>query len=342
MTRLRESSSPLLLTHLQLGRSSGSSAHEEHTLCTAVQFLATCQSEDGHFPTEVSVAPTMSNSYEERSVYVHSYVLQALSNAFRSLPLLEQIIQGATANLRSLQGDSGWWKFYGPYSDEPPDDVDDTAVAFAGLLSATGLADIRLVDETNGWLLSLARIRSESGLYKTWADAAWNGECFELPDVVVNANVFLLQSIVGRPDPQVAEYLARVVRTETYHVLNLFAVSLYAVPFLISRSHFYGTMLPVQGSASRLAGYVLCRQDSNGGWGGDLDTVLALLTLLNAGYTGPEISRAVACLLERQQADGGWASGPLFRDLSPRYYGARSLTTAHCLEALSRLTTANA
>jgi len=153
----------------------------------------------------------------------------------------------------------------------------------------------------------------------------------------VNANVLFLQSIVGRPDPRVAEYLARVVQTETYQLLNLYAVSIYAVPFLISRCNYYGNVLVLQASMKRIRDYILCRQEPDGGWGGELDSVLALLTLLNSGHIGAEVGRAVEFLWERQQSDGGWGSGPLFRDLFPRYYGSRSLTTALCIEALSRL-----
>jgi hypothetical protein len=142
--------------------------------------------------------------------------------------------------------------------------------------------------------------------------------------------------MLGTPDGRVAEYLERTVRDATYDLLNLYAVSPYAVPFLISRCNYYGTVSPLRGSMERLARYVLGRREADGGWGCELDSALALLTLLNAGHSGTELGRAVGFLSERQRPDGGWASGPFFRDLFPRYYGARSLTTALCIEAFSR------
>jgi hypothetical protein len=311
---------------------------QKSRIVKGARFIASRQSEDGHFASEVSLTPNMRDCHEERSVYLHSYILQALSRVCGPMPLIESILQRAAGNLRFMQEKSGWWKFYGPYSAEPPDDVDDTSVAFSALLSFAGPFHGQLVREANTWLDSLERLRSESGLYKTWAEASWNAECFELPDVVVNANVLFMQSMLGRPDPRVQEYLERVVRDQTYQLLNLYAVSIYAVPFLISRCNYPGNVFVLQPSSmTRLRDYILCRQEPDGGWGGALDSVLALLTLLNSGHIGAEVGLALKFLCERQQSDGGWGSGPLFRDLQPRYYGSRSLTTALCLEALSRL-----
>jgi len=278
----------------------------------------------------------MRESHQEQSVYVHSYILQSLSGVCVASPLMKIIINGAAQYLKSAQGNSGWWRFYGPDMEEPPDDADDTSVALAALLSSTRPFDVRTRKEANSWLDSLERLRSESGLYKTWADASWNEECFELPDLIVNANVLFLQTILERPDRRVSEYLARVVQTETYQVLNLYGVATYAAPFLISRCYYHGAV-GLRSCVTKLKEYILSRQERDGGWGSDLDSVLALLTVINSGYAGDEVCRAAEFLRDRQQADGGWEPGALFRDLCPRYYGSGSLTTAFCIEALARL-----
>jgi hypothetical protein len=279
----------------------------------------------------------MRDSQAERSVYIHSYILQALTNVYGQTPLVEDLVGRGAEYLRSAQEKSGWWRFYGPDRVDPPADADDTSVAFAALLSAARPFNRRLTEEASEWLEQLARVRSESGLYKTWADASWNEESFDLPDVVVNANILFLQSMVGRPDLRVMEYLARAIQTESYHLLNLFAVSTILAPYLISRCNQHGIVPVFQAPMERLARYIARRQEPDGGWGDDLDSALALLTLLNAGDAGAAVGRAAECLLRRQQPDGGWESGPLFRDMHPRYYGSRSLTTALCVEALSRL-----
>ncbi|MGE5803806.1 MAG: prenyltransferase/squalene oxidase repeat-containing protein [Gemmatimonadota bacterium] len=302
-----------------------------------LRFIGGRQATDGHFPSDVSLTPSMCDSHEERSVYVHAYILQALTSVYGQMPLIEDLVGRAAEYLRSAQEKSGWWKFYGPDRVDPPDDADDTSVAFAALLSATRPFNRRLTEEANEWLETLTRVRSESGLYKTWADASWNEESFDLPDVVVNANILFLQSMVGRPDSRVMEYLARAIQTETYHVLNLFAVSTILVPYLISRCNQYGVAPAFHAPMDGLGRYMAGRQQSDGGWGDDLDSALALLTLLNAGDPGAAADRAAEYLLRRQQPDGGWESRPLFRDMHPRYYGSRSLTTALCVEALSRL-----
>jgi len=321
------------------GQSSDFNCRQERAFANAIRFISSRQSETGHFASEVAFSPSMSGSHEVRSVYIHSYVLQALSGVRAPAPLeseLNYIMRRASEHLWALREKSGWWKFYGRDTDEPPDDADDTSVAYAALLSASLPCDRTLVDETNRWLASLNRIRSESGLFKTWADPSWNRESFDLPDVVVNANILFLQTLVGEADRAISDYLERVVRDRTYFLLNLFAVSPYAVPFLISRCNGYGTVHPLARSMGRLARYVLDRQEADGGWGGDLDSALALLTILNAGHGQFEAGHAARCLRARQQDDGGWRSGPLFRDLRPHFYGSRALTTALCLESLSR------
>jgi A-macroglobulin complement component/prenyltransferase/squalene oxidase-like repeat protein len=303
-----------------------------------VKFVVSRQAKDGHFASEVSLMPNMSDSHEEKSVYIHSYVVQALSSTRGPVSILKAAVPRAASYLRSAQEKSGWWKFYGPAQAEPPDDADDTAMAFSALLSSARPVNRQLAKNAISWLKSLERIRSESGLYKTWSDAEWNEEGFHLPDIVVNSNILFLQTMVGCPDPRVTDYLVRAIKTEAYQVLNLFAVSTYAVPFLISRCNQSAAIPEFQAQMEKLGYYVLCRQEPGGGWGGDLDTMLAILTLMNTRCLPRATARsAVRCLLERQQGDGGWNSGPLFRDLRPRYYGSRILTTALCVEALTRL-----
>ena len=76
-------------------------------------------------------------------------------------------------------------------------------------------------------------------------------------------------------------------------------------------------------------------QRADGGWGTDLDSALAVVTLLYAGAEGPGDARAAEWLLERQQRDGGWATGTFFRDMRPEFYGARVFTTALCAQAMA-------
>lgn len=303
----------------------------------ALSFLAGQQTEDGHFASEVSRSAQMSDPSVERSVYLHAYVLQALSDGCSADARAAGMLERARLNLTVARQGSGWWRFYGPDSPEPPDDADDTAVALSALLSAERPPASRWVQEANRWLESLEGLRSESGLYKTWSDATWNAECFELPDVVVNANILFLQCILGRPDFQVAAYLDHVSHKETYHLLDLYSASRCMVPFLISRCHRQGNILRREASRRRICEFLLRLRKRDGAWDSDLDTVLALLALLNLGHIGPEVTAAADGLRERQQGDGGWECGAFFRDLAPRYYGSRCLTTALCLEAFCTL-----
>jgi hypothetical protein len=106
-------------------------------LLRAVSFVATRQADDGHFSSDVALLPSMEGSHEERSVYIHSYVVQALSSMYPPTPALAGVLRRARSYLLAAQAESGWWRFYGLDFDEPPDDADDTSVAFAALLNST-------------------------------------------------------------------------------------------------------------------------------------------------------------------------------------------------------------
>ena len=93
--------------------------------------------------------------------------------------------------------------------------------------------------------------------------------------------------------------------------------------------HVFVRRLPVSGP--------MCWSTNSltGAGGDDVQTALAVLTLLNLGERGEAVRRGIRTVLAQQESDGGWASGPLYRG-SVFYYGSRALTTSLCLEALGK------
>ncbi|QIR37173.1 tetratricopeptide repeat protein [Tolypothrix sp. PCC 7910] len=78
-------------------------------------------------------------------------------------------------------------------------------------------------------------------------------------------------------------------------------------------------------------------QKSDGSFGNELLTSLAICSLLNYGYYSPDFCKAITFLIKTQQIDGSWRRIPLYGGHTDKaIYGSAELTTAFCLEALAR------
>ncbi len=69
----------------------------------------------------------------------------------------------------------------------------------------------------------------------------------------------------------------------------------------------------------------------------DLENGMALVTLLNANFVGPELHRGIYQLLKSQSKNGSWKRFRLFYcgPSKKTGYGSEEITTAFCLEALA-------
>ena len=104
-----------------------------------------------------------------------------------------------------------------------------------------------------------------------------------------------------------------------------------------SRAYADGGARCLSEAVAKIRAATLSLQKADGGWGDDLETASGVLTLLNLGYRGDAVDRGVRSILARQSADGGWALTTVYRGIGvPMRYGARSITTAACVEALKK------
>ncbi len=83
------------------------------------------------------------------------------------------------------------------------------------------------------------------------------------------------------------------------------------------------------------------QQRANGSFGNALLTALALSTLRNYEIHDAGVERAVAYLTATQQHRGAWPRYPFYGGPDPPnphrlWWGAESMTTALCLEALAK------
>src|SRR5437016_4486254 len=104
-----------------------------------------------------------------------------------------------------------------------------------------------------------------------------------------------------------------------------------------SRAYADGGARCLDEAVAKIRAATLSLQKSDGGWGDDLETADGVITLLNLGYRGDALDRGIRSILARQSADGGWALTTVYRGIGvPLRYGARSVTTAVCVEALTK------
>jgi hypothetical protein len=238
----------------------------------------------------------------------------------------------AAAYLLSQQEPPGILQYYSKDSGITlSPDVDDTALAWAAL---------RLFGYSiSARTLELVRAsRNEAGLFNTWigAPSTWVGIDSSDVDVVVNLNALLLFGFAHQSIDAVCRYAVEQASGE-FRRGSVYYPSGMAFTYAFSRAYADGGVSCLKDAIPKIRAATLSLQQSDGGWGDDLETALGVLTLLNTKYHGPALQRGLNAILARQSFDGGWAIAPAYRSATkPWRYGSRCLTTALCLEALAK------
>lgn len=161
------------------------------------------------------------------------------------------------------------------------------------------------------------------------------GEEDKIPEVMTWLNDMLDRMISGLP------YLAEYYRSP--YAFTYLTTRIYADTG--AKNLFDAEMIET------LQAFILAGQETAGNWPPyypagkevDLETALAVISLLNLGYdtlSSPHKSRldaGVQYLLNNQNSDGSWDCAPFYMG-APQvlYYGSEELTTAFCLEALAK------
>jgi hypothetical protein len=172
------------------------------------------------------------------------------------------------------------WRFYGPGSGVPPD-ADLTAVA------ATALVEARGRDRACDWTLQTSRIRvfcCKDGLY---GDPSSRGD---LPPasagalrLIASCNALRYYALVGEPG---AELEAQLRRELTHCKLHTGRPAFLWALARACRQGRAGLSFPVH---ANLIEELLGCQNANGAFGGPLSTALAMHTLLDLEFEGPEL-----------------------------------------------------
>lgn len=296
-----------------------------------IQFLLASQAEAGHFPTYYWPIGDTAKATPVHSVFTTAQILYAI--AVGTDEVSRRVQRRAIDYLISQREPPGIWRYYGK---DKPDllspDVDDTAVAWAGLIRHGH----RVTPEA---LAALEASRDPRGRFNVWIGdpSTWVGIDNTEVDMVVNVNGLLLFALAGKPLDEVCRAVVAHATSGAFSRGTVYYPSPLAFAYTVSRVHADAAAPCVADAIPIVRTSVLTSQRADGTWGDDLETAHAVLTLLNSGARGEAVDRGIEALLARQSADGGWAMAPAYRAaVLPLHYGSRPLTTAIVLDALAR------
>jgi len=252
-----------------------------------------------------------------------------------------------------------------------PTDADDTACVYAALIDNSGLDGGAPVEEPLERFLADWRDLGQvprrnnpswmppaSGAFLTWLayhDDPSRPNPNEV-DLVVNANVLYALGRSGRLDTPGVEDAIRLIHEATRAGVHRAApqeASLYypdnnALHYCVARAYSLGGVgglwPAVQELADDLLDSAYADQDERWWWdkgAPHLNTALAAVALLYAGYDGPQVTGAVDYLVREQDPlTGAWQPGAFFQarfdDGRMATWVSPPLTTAFALEALAR------
>lgn len=299
-----------------------------------IGYLAANQRETGGFATYEWRERNPDKMRSLDTPFTVSQVLYSLTFCADN-PTARGIRERAAAYLIREREGPGIWRYRGR-ADKVPPDVDDTSMSWAALKRDGQSIAPEALD-------ALRAGRNEAGLFNTWLGdpSTWAHIDSRDIDPVVNLNALLLFGLAGESIDSVCSYMVAQVDSDEYRRGSIYYPSHRAFTNALARAYGDGGVSCLKKTVPKIREATLSLQESDGGWGNDYETALALLTLVNLGERGVAVEKAVNLILSRQQLDGAWAFATTYsgapRDGGNRYmYGARAVTTALCLEALAK------
>ena len=302
----------------------------------AITFLATQQQKDGSFLSySTSSKRSFKNAKRYHSTFPSSLILSCLCSLDETPAI--KLVKDKLAKFLLFQKSKHWsFNYWVRHSKESkklpyPDDLDDTFCA----LSALYQYDPNLIDGA-----AMAKIvtlltaveEKEGGPYRTWlvpetADKVWKDV-----NLAVNSNIAYFLSLQDVSLPKLNSFIESAIDTDRY--LSPYYPSVYPIIYFISRD----SALSVN-SASQCRNFLFSKQDTSGKWTNPLNTALAVLSLLNFGVPPNKLDKSIVYITKKQN-NGFWQPHAFCLDPAinrKKYYaGSAALTTAFCLEAISK------
>ena len=241
-------------------------------------------------------------------------------------------------------------------------DVDDTSCVSA-VLKARGL-----LGSMAGNIELLLANQNRAGLFHTWMvtripprfNAAWwrlvlaewktpkrtirywrmNAPTRNGVDSVVNANVLFYLGNIAEVR-RTADYLLRTIAAGNETPSDLWYQETNIVDYFFSRLFLRGFDQLEPGRQIMLDRIRASAREDGLLGGSVLETAMGVCALMNLGIMSADMSPWIEKLLQTQQADGAWPRQIIYWGGPDRKvgWGSEEVTTAYCLEALSRAIT---
>jgi hypothetical protein len=299
-----------------------------------IDFLYESQLDWGEFKTFACWNPWMIGSYFDSSPFITTFVLYSIKDVKNEK--VKIITKRAIDFLLSEQEKGGIWRFWTSRNKKrlPPDLDDICTISFILKLNNVNFDDN---------LQLILNNKNKDGLFLTWiTEKDFENNFFwkivkDNVDCVVNANVLLY---LGKNDSNVCSYINQMIKSDKVH--SIYYPSKLSLFYMVSRA-FKNNITCFGEQKEKILKSIFSCQKEDGSFGNDLETALALNTLLNFNYKGKEIDYGVNFLLQRQLPNGSWERAVFFLGPPPwflvappfyRYYGSEALTTALAIEAL--------
>ena len=296
------------------------------SVSAGINFLHQSQLPYGEFKTYACSNEEMtSDCHFDSSPFVTTFVLYSLS--FGDDPRIKEMTDSAIQFFLDEMDSRGLWKYWTSRNERNiVPDLDDTACV-SHVLMSHGIPFRSNAD------LILAN-RDGQGKFYTWIQEPNRKNDI---DCVVNANVLLyLGENQGTGDT--CQYLNSVVSGGLEDRCSPYYPDKISFYYMLSRAYFNGVSC-LGASRDSVVERVILMQQDNGSFGDEFSTALAIGTLLNLHDHNPRVSKAIEYLLDKQTKDGSWSRSLFFVGPAPSpylYFGSEELTTALCIEALSR------
>ncbi len=335
----------------------------ERSIAKAVDFLAQSQLADGEFGIEFqqkygvlfSQDKNQSDSTEkivfDSSPFATSLILYALGSLKHEPKVQRMIKEGLNFLLEEMEP-GGLWRYWSSKNQNHtmiPPDLDDICCA-SHILRTHNLLPVKnkriILANRNRqglfytWLLPRSFTSITLNLLTSQKALSHSNEIWKLTEkddicCVVNANVLLYLGETAQTQKTIQHLINLVLRDEEDNSLSFYnhKLSFY---YMLSRAYSNGVN-SLKDVRISLISKTLSLQEVDGSFGDELLTALAVCTLLNFDCYCPALDKAIDFLLKTQQLDGSWKTIPMYGgQLDKALFGSAELTTAFCLEALTR------
>ncbi len=312
-----------------------------------LDYLYENQLPNGEFLAYLSLSPDMESKKNISVIADTAFILHTLNIADErhkysvhnghSEKILNKMRTGAITFLLNHKESHGVWKFF-LNDDITPPDVDTTSATFAALVES----GVDISDESLDYMLNY---RNPDGVFYVWINSdEWLDPSspfynLNITEHCVNADALYAYSLRQRFQTEVIDYLNDIVKNKSFLNGSTYYPSPYFFTYFITKAYSEGNVKGLEPSINDIEKYLLETQNPDGGWGNDLGTALATISLINLDYDAEPLNRAIRYILNNQNKNGSWNMHFIYiqpgDSIKPtNYFGSQELMTSFNLEAL--------